>query len=236
MPVSHDTMLRMQRAGETVVLLGDRALYWPARERLIIADLHLGKGDVFRRHGIAVPAGTTQEDLDRLTQLLAITAARELWIVGDVLHGPASQAGWRDAWMHWRQSHAWLEVAAFTGNHDRALEGANLGLRQLGEWQADGPFMFRHEPQVDMQGRHVIAGHVHPKGRLAGVPRSWPAFWLTPAMTVLPAFSALTGGHLVAAGPEDGLALCVEGAVIPIPTGKRATGGPDRAEGSGGSA
>ena len=45
--------------GERLQLHADRALYWPARGRLLIADLHLGKGDVFRRAGIAVPRGGT---------------------------------------------------------------------------------------------------------------------------------------------------------------------------------
>jgi len=34
--------LQMVLAGEAVTLLADRALYWPARQRLIVADLHLG--------------------------------------------------------------------------------------------------------------------------------------------------------------------------------------------------
>jgi uncharacterized protein len=38
-------------AGEPVTLAGARALYWPARQALLIADLHLGKADVFRRAG-----------------------------------------------------------------------------------------------------------------------------------------------------------------------------------------
>ncbi|HEY0296930.1 MAG TPA: ligase-associated DNA damage response endonuclease PdeM [Bordetella sp.] len=220
MPGAHEGSLAVRLAGEPVVLLGERALYWPARRRLVIADLHLGKGHVFRRAGIAVPSGATQDDLARLAGLVAATAAHELWIVGDVLHGPASQASWRAAWTQWRRAHARLDVAALAGNHDRALDGAALGLRQLGEVQADGPFVFRHLPQADAQDRHVIAGHVHPKTRLPGVPRAWPVFWLRPAMTVLPAFSAFTGGRLVEAGLGDTLAACVEGTVIAIPASR----------------
>jgi len=216
MPASHEEALSMRLAGEPVVLLGARALYWPARSRLVIADLHLGKSHVFRRSGIAVPRGATQVDLERLAGLVAAMAAHELWIVGDVLHGPAAQAGWRDTWAQWRRAHARLDVAALTGNHDRALDGSGLGLRQLGDVRADGPFVFRHLPQADAQGRHVIAGHVHPQARVPGVPRHWPAFWLRPDMTVLPAFSAFTGGHTVQAMRGETLALCVEGSIVPM--------------------
>lgn len=216
MPDSRDAALNIVLAGEAVVLLGERALFWPARSRLVIADLHLGKSHVFRRAGIAVPRGATQEDLQRVAALVLATAARELWVVGDVLHGPASQAAWRDVWLQWRQAHAALDVAVLAGNHDRALDGAALGMRELGEAQADGPFLFRHLPQPDALGRHVIAGHVHPKTRIPGVPRSWPAFWMRPGMTVLPAFSDFTGGHAVGWELGAGLVACVEGAAVPL--------------------
>ncbi|WP_144630832.1 ligase-associated DNA damage response endonuclease PdeM [Bordetella genomosp. 13] len=215
MPESRDDALAMALGGETMVLLGARALYWPARDRLIIADLHLGKEHVFRQAGIAVPSGATQDDLRRLSDLVAETAAKELWIVGDVLHGPSTQAAWREAWAAWRRAHAALDVAALTGNHDRALDGADLGVRQLGEAWTDGPFVFQHLPEPDTQGRHVIAGHVHPTTRVPGVPRSWPVFWLRPGMTVLPAYSAFTGGHAVEAGKER-LVACVDGAVVAL--------------------
>lgn len=226
MPVAPDCAddagLDVLLAGEPVVLLGERALFWPARSRLVIADLHLGKSHVFRRAGIAVPGGGTEEDLHRLTRLIAATAACELWVVGDVLHGPSSQAAWRDAWMQWRGEHAGVDVAVLAGNHDRALEGAALGMRELGEAREDGPFLFRHLPTADPQGRHVIAGHVHPTTRVPGVPRNWPAFWLRPGMTVLPAFSAFTGGHAVTQELGGALVACVEGAALPL--GRRAAG------------
>ncbi|EHK64138.1 ligase-associated DNA damage response endonuclease PdeM [Achromobacter arsenitoxydans] len=217
MPGSPDAAgLAVSLAGERVVLLGARALHWPARSRLVIADLHLGKSHVFRQHGIAVPRGATDDDLRRLAELIAATGAQELWIVGDVLHGPATQAAWRDAWIAWRRDHAGLDVAVLAGNHDRALDGAALGVRQLGEACDDGPFLFRHLPRADSQGRHVIAGHVHPKTRVPGVPRSWPAFWLGPSVTVLPAFSDFTGGHAVRAGQGEALVACVEGTALPV--------------------
>lgn len=213
----HDgAALETVMAGEPVILLGERALFWPARSRLVIADLHLGKSHVFRRAGIAVPSGATQDDLQRLGRLITLTGARSLWVVGDVLHGPAAQAAWRDAWMTWRRAHADLDVAVLAGNHDRALEGDAMGMRELGDAVVDGPFLFRHVPRADTQGRHVIAGHVHPKTRVAGVPRSWPAFWLRPDMTVLPAFSDFTGGFAVRPEPGAALVACVEGETVPL--------------------
>ena len=148
-------------AGEAMRLYGDRALYWPAQRRLMIADLHLGKGDVFRRAGISLPAGGTSQDLSRLDRLVEASGARELWMLGDVLHGPANDTAWQRTWREWRERHAWLRVAALVGNHDRALARAELGIELLGEAIDEGPFAFRHEPE-DHASLHVLFGHLHP--------------------------------------------------------------------------
>ncbi len=78
--------LELRIADEPMRLYADRALYWPARQRRLIADLHLGKSDIFRRAGIAAAHGGTAHDLARLGLLIAHSGARELWILGDVLH------------------------------------------------------------------------------------------------------------------------------------------------------
>jgi DNA ligase-associated metallophosphoesterase len=212
MPDKVEVML----AGEPMHLLGDRALHWPSRRRLLIADLHLGKADVFRHAGIALPAGGTQHDLSRLETLLADTQSRELWILGDVLHGPALESRWRQSWNEWRASRRDLRVVALTGNHDRALAKAGLELELVGASVEDGPFAMRHdpEPHADL---HVLCGHVHPLAQLTGIRRRWPAFWLRDNMTLLPAFSHFTAGVVPQLAAGEQLMACVEGDVIPLP-------------------
>ncbi|MDX1550111.1 MAG: metallophosphoesterase, partial [Lysobacter spongiicola] len=114
-----DERLMVEVAGERLELLADRALHWPTRRRLLVADLHLGKGDVFRRAGIALPRGGTSHDLERLARLVAATRAEELWVLGDLLHGPVHETAWQHAWRGWRAAHASLRVASLVGNHDR---------------------------------------------------------------------------------------------------------------------
>lgn len=209
--------LDLSIAGEPMRVLGDRALYWPARRRLLIADLHLGKADVFRRAGIALPSGGTSHDLARLATLLEHTDAQELWILGDVLHGPAPQSSWRRRVDEWRRRHHRVRVAALTGNHDRALAAAtDLGLELLPDSVADGPFVLRHHPEPDPE-RHVLCGHLHPVFKAPGTTRRWPAFLLRPGITVLPAFSQFTAGVEPDLEPGDRLIACVEGEAIALP-------------------
>lgn len=203
-------------AGETVELFADRALYWPAQRTLYIADLHLGKGDAFRLAGIALPSGGSALDLARLQRLLQHTGASTLRVLGDFLHGPTSQRSWRDHWNAWRAVHDRLRISVVTGNHDRALAGAGLDLELLGPAFDDGPFALRHAPQVHPH-LHVLCGHLHPVAAPAGLGRRWPAFWLQPGMTVLPAFSRFTGGWRPPATPGATLMACVEESLIEIP-------------------
>ncbi|MDQ3206538.1 MAG: ligase-associated DNA damage response endonuclease PdeM [Pseudomonadota bacterium] len=205
--------MAVEIAGASVELHAQRAVYWPARRRLLIADLHLGKADAFRRAGIGVPRGGTTHDLERLSQLLLSTEARELWVLGDMLHGAVLDSPWRRTWHAWRERHAGVEIAVITGNHDRAIAGAALGIRLLGDSHDEPPFALRHEPQWHPH-LHVISGHIHPQVALPGMRRRWPAFWLRDGMTVLPAFSAFTAGVVVSPAGGEVMAICAESEMV----------------------
>lgn len=235
--------LDLELAGEPVRLLADRALYWPARRRLLVADLHLGKGDTFRAAGIAVPSGGTAHDLSRLQVLLARTGARSLWILGDFLHARRNAAV-DAAWRTFREAHGQVEIAVIPGNHDRAFDAGAAGVDPLPDGIGDDPFEFRHAPpparlggpsdpgdgrsraqprlQSDASRRqadeaHVLCGHLHPVLRLPGLPGRHPLFWLRPGMTVLPAFSAFTGGYLVPRADGAGGVVCNGAQLLRLP-------------------
>lgn len=203
--------LEVDIAGEPVRLLADRALYWPRIRRLLLADLHLGKGDTFRAAGIPVPSGGTAHDLRRIDALLHMTQAQSLWILGDFLHARRNAAV-DAAWRTLRNTHASLDFAVVPGNHDHALDAAAAGIAIVPEGTREGPFEFRHAPPAHPPAAHVLCGHVHPVLRLPGAGRH-PVFWLHPRMTVLPAFSAFTGGHAVRREPGVGLVAC-DGAAL----------------------
>ena len=188
----------LEIAGEPLQLLADRALYWPARNRLLVADLHLGKGDALRAAGIAVPSGGTRHDLDRLGALLRATGASQLWVLGDFLHGPR-QPRVEAAWRAFLADHPECSCSVIAGNHDRALVPDAAGVVHLPDDVRDGPFRFRHMPvgSPEPGGGHVICGHVHPVVRLPGLPGRHPALALESHQAILPAFSAFTGGWLL---------------------------------------
>jgi len=205
-------------AGETLRLYADRALYWPAQRRLLVADLHLGKDDTFRAAGIALPAGGTRHDLDRLSALIEHSGAEALWFLGDLLHGRLVDTHWRGDWARFCERHAGLGMVLVEGNHDRAAARVDLGIehRRHRVEEADSGLVFAHAPPTAGPGldRMVVCGHLHPVVRVPGFRGRFPAFTLIDHQFVLPAFSTFTGGWMV----EEAQAryACMQGHLLNI--------------------
>lgn len=198
-------LLALQVAGETLLLDAERAVYWPRRRCLLLADVHLGKGSVLRQAGVSVPSGQTREDLLRIDDLIARHAPRRLIVLGDLVHGRASaDAPWLRQVGEWRQRHAALPMTLVAGNHDRHFDARTLGFDVLHTAVTMAPFSLRHDPQPDT-GCYVLAGHVHPG---VVVRDGWrrhrlPAFRFAPDCALLPAFGALTGLHVAPPGRDE---------------------------------
>ena len=203
-PSSHPLVLAC--AGETLGLLPERALWWPARRVLFVADLHLGKAAAYRALGQPVPAGTTRENLDRLSALLRHYTPAELVFLGDFLHAAeARTASVLSALAQWRDRCVDLRCTLVRGNHDRRAGDppASLGIAIVNEPWLIGPFAACHHPQAHAT-HPVIAGHVHPVVKLQGRGREHlrlPCFVLDAQKLVLPAFGEFTGGWIVETEP-----------------------------------
>jgi DNA ligase-associated metallophosphoesterase len=214
----------MALAGEAVQLDPGRALYWPARRTLLVADVHFGKAQVLREGGIPLPRGTTDADLARLDALIARHAARQLLVLGDLVHGrTAPDAAWIERVAAWRAGKADVDCVVVRGNHDRHFDPTRLGFDVVDGTLHDGPFVFAHEPAPDRRG-YVLGGHLHPgvvlRERHAPFARL-PAFWFAAAVGVLPAFGRLTGLMPFQPASADRVFAVAPGMVLPItPTGR----------------
>ena len=117
--------------GESVLLLPQKALYWPREKMLVIADIHFGKAAAFRAQGVPVPRGTTTQNLEALDELMGLHETRQIIFLGDFLHARASHASATVAAMlAWRLRHPHLRLLLVRGNHDlRAGDpSASLGI------------------------------------------------------------------------------------------------------------
>jgi DNA ligase-associated metallophosphoesterase len=207
--------------GERLLLLPERAIFWPSQSTLVVSDLHIGKAAAFRTAGVPVPEQTTAATLHRLTQALARTNATTILCLGDLLHAqtgrtPATLA----AVAFWRKEHQKCRVLLVRGNHDvRAGDPPP-------EWQVEcmdepwrfGPFAWRHRPAVT-PGHYTLAGHIHPAVSLNGRGRqqmTLPCFHFGPHIAVLPAFGEFTGTALVRPVAGDRVYVVAGTQVLPV--------------------
>jgi uncharacterized protein len=207
--------------GEAVQLLADRALFWPRRRTLFVADVHLGKGAAFRAGGVPLPRGATANDLGRLTALVGRTGASRLVVLGDFLHAAAGRVPALDAAVRaWRHRHAALQVTLIRGNHDAHAgdPSPDWDVDVVGEPHLAAPFLLCHTPQQPPTG-YALCGHVHPGVRVGGDHDSLrlPCFVLGRRRALLPAFGRLTGLALIAPAPDEQVIAIAGKALFPLP-------------------
>lgn len=211
----------VELAGEQVWLLASKAVYWPARKMLVIADIHFGKAAAFRALGVPVPRGTTTQNLLALDALLATYACEEIVFLGDFLHARAAHAAATVAAMlAWRARHRHVRLTVVRGNHDAHAgdPAAALGIGMVDEPHQVGKLSFCHHPDTVAPG-YVLAGHVHPVYHLRADRRGLrlPCFLLGRQRAILPSFGAFTGGHAVRPAAGERVYVTADAAIFPLP-------------------
>jgi len=211
--------LEIDVVGERLWLLGERAVFRPVANTLLVADLHLGKPAAFRASGLPVPEHITQADLARLTLAVRSTAASKLVILGDLIHARSGQTPQTiEAFADWRNCHADLDVLLVLGNHDRNCKviPPNWGLTVAEDRLVEGPFVYCHWPDECAEG-YVLGGHIHPVAVMAGRGRQrvrLRCFAVGERRMILPAFGNFTGGASGGAAAGDRVFLVADDCVV----------------------
>jgi len=179
-------------AGVTLVADLSGALFWEEQSLLVISDLHLEKGSSFATRGTLLPPFDTAATLGRLAAVIARHDPHMVIALGDSFHDRTAHdrlSGTdREALAAVQARRDWIWIS---GNHDPALP-PDLGGTVANE-VAIGSIVFRHEPTGAVG---EIAGHLHPKARVATRGRSMErrCFASDGERAVMPAFGAYTGG------------------------------------------
>jgi hypothetical protein len=184
-------------AGEAVILLPERALWWPGGGVLMVADVHLGRIAALRVRGVPVPGDSLGATLERLARIAGQTQPERIVVLGDFVQ---NREGLTPRVVE-RVGEALAELPAplevVPGNHERStgpLPG-EWPVEMLGASERVGPFVLRHEPEP-VDGGYVLAGHYHPTVRMEGGGDALrlPCFAFGDEVGVLPAFHTMTNG------------------------------------------
>ncbi len=187
-------MVPFSFAGETFAASADGALYWPAREALLVADLHLEKASWFALAGQFLPPYDSHATLTALATEVERTGASRLYCLGDSFHDrfgcdrlPASARTLLTS-LTSRLEWTWI-----VGNHDPGFADHCGG--SIAEEVELGGLILRHEALRD-EPRPEISGHFHPKLRvhLRGRQVARRCFVTSATKIIMPAFGSLTGG------------------------------------------
>jgi DNA ligase-associated metallophosphoesterase len=194
-------MVRFSFCNHSLMALPQGALYWPSRNALLVADLHLEKASWFAKGGQMLPPYDSIATLADLTALVAATGASEIWCLGDSFHDRHGCDRLPErARVLLTQLTATTRWTWITGNHDAGFVD-HCGGEIVEEAEVDG-LLLRHEADP-AEARPELSGHFHPKLRVRhrGRQVSRRCFVATDSKLILPAFGSLTGG-LDAGHPE----------------------------------
>jgi DNA ligase-associated metallophosphoesterase len=155
--------MQIELAGTEIILLPQKAMLLPEHSILIIADLHLGKAQHFRKSGIFMPAGSAAKDYLTLNALIEQYRPQQVWFLGDLFHSIHNSE-----WLQFEAFiHQWPDInfTLIKGNHDIIKEEYydELGIAVVSHVLPLDQLLFSHEPMHDVEdGKINIAGHIHP--------------------------------------------------------------------------
>jgi uncharacterized protein len=190
-----------------------RAIYWPHQKILLAADLHWGKTQFLRDHGMAISDRVFDEDLKRLSHVISDYDVRTLLVLGDLIHHEkALSKGIVEKVASFRNAFP-CELMLIKGNHDRYTHfPESWGIVEEKDFYFKN-FYFCHDHDPDVSD-FQFSGHIHPMMRLraGGDMIRLPSFILDADFCLLPAFSHLTGGQDVKLkSGQDAIVLMEDG-------------------------
>ena len=187
-------MVPFSFADETFEATASGALFWPQRQALLVADLHLEKASWFARLGQFLPPYDSHATLTDLSAEVERSGATRLYCLGDSFHDAFGcdrlPADARELLTELTSRLDWIWIV---GNHDPGSSD-HCGGRIEDEVEFGG-IILRHEA-VRGETQPEISGHYHPKLRLnlKGRRVSRRCFVLSATKLIMPAFGSLTGG------------------------------------------
>lgn len=204
-------------------LFPQKAIFWEEQKTLFVADPHFGKATVFRKAGIPITEKTTQDDLNKLSEIIRLSGSKRIIFLGDFLHARQSRTQvLRNLLYLWREDFPDLELHLIRGNHDKSSGDPWPELKiachnepwSLPKWDC------RHHPLENFKVPY-FAGHIHPgyslKGK-GGLRERTACFQISKNRIVLPAFGSFTGLKNIPLRKDEQIFLTNGEKVIGLPS------------------
>lgn len=182
---------------------------------LVIADLHIGYEAALEKQGIILPTSQYPEIKNQIKEMLKISKAKKLIILGDIKHefGEATRQEWLEVsdFLDFLQQRG-VELLVVRGNHDNFLIPIlkKRGIQLYDPYYAEAGYFFFHGHKeaslsmLDKKHHTLIMGHEHPAVVIRdelGVKQKFKCFLkgkiFGKNLIVLPALSPLSEGSVI---------------------------------------
>ena len=181
--------MKIDFAGQELILDASGMAFWPAHHIGMVSDLHLEKGSHFAARGYFLPPYDSHDTLKRLLGVCYAQSIKQLIILGDSFHDPKGYERMDEAARELLNQLLVFNPVWIMGNHDADFVPDNFVA--CDEFKLDG-ITFRH--QAISQKDFEISGHFHPKIMLKDGRLQRDCFVTDGNKLILPAFGAYTGG------------------------------------------
>ena len=212
--------MKIEINNNTFELLKEKCLYWKDKKALLIADLHLGKINHFRKSGIPVPNKPNDENIDRFISLLQKIKPERVIFMGDLFH-----SHYNPEWEVFGEVLKYFPQIRFElimGNHD-VLSNYQYVKNKLILHErpvVERNIVLSHEPLEPLiGGSYNIAGHIHPGVTLHGRGRQrlrLPCFYFGKDHALLPAFGQFTGMYRIKPLEGDKVVVIAQGKLLEV--------------------
>ena len=212
--------MEVEILSEKFEMLPQKVLLWKSRKTLLLADMHLGKINHFRKAGIPVPAKANNKNWETLVDLIHSTKPERMICIGDLFHSHYN-SDWEMVGQ-FRKNFLQLSIELVTGNHDILSDHQykRNGITMHGDGLKFDSILLSHFPVDNPQpGTFTLSGHLHPGVRLHGKGKqamTLPCFYFGEQQGYLPAFGVFTGLAKISPKKNDRIFAIANDSIIRV--------------------
>ena len=210
--------MKVKILNEEFEMMSQKALLWKSRKIILLADMHLGKINHFRKAGIPVPAKAGYRNWEILIDLINATKPERMICIGDLFHSHYNY-DW-ESFGQFIKNFTQLSFELVSGNHDILSDHQynRYNVKVYVDELKLGNFTLSHFPVEEIEnGKYAISGHLHPGVKLSGRGKqslTLPCFYFGTRQAYLPAFGMFTGLAHIQPKKEDRIYVIADGSII----------------------